>query len=87
MKVLELKSISKEDGYIYYINKYKATAVVEFLTRRISFPISFTIEMNPFGKKTINLDPLPREIDYPVVPLKKALVEFIGKLSEQGSLP
>ena len=85
--LLALSPIVAVLGRTYYIKKYKATAVVEFLTRRISFPISFTIEMNPFGKKTIDLDPLPREIDYPVVPLKKSLVEFISKLSEQGSLP
>ena len=59
MKVVDIKSISKEDGYIYYINKYKATAVLEILSQEVSIPVSFSIEISPFGKKTIEVDALP----------------------------
>ena len=33
MKVLEINSIQKEDGYIYYIHHYKAIAKVEVLSK------------------------------------------------------
>lgn len=87
MKILELSSILKEEGYIYYINRYTAIAKIEIMTNIISFPLSFTIEMNPFGVKTIDLDPLPKEIDYPVIPLSKSLKEFISLMDKEGSLP
>ena len=87
MKVMEINSILKEEGYIYYINRYKANAVIEIMTQRITFPISFSIEMNPLGLKTIDLDPLPREIDYPVIPLSKSIKEFINQMDKNGKLP
>ena len=46
MKVLELNSIKKHDGYIYYIHHYTANAKIEFLTKEIVIPISFTVEIN-----------------------------------------
>lgn len=87
MKVLGLRSITKEDGYIYYIHHYKADAEVEFLMRTILVPISFTVEMNPLGIRNVDLDPLPKEIDYPVLPLSKALKDFIDKAASAGELP
>ena len=53
MKVLEINSIQKEDGYIYYIHHYKAIAKVEVLSSIISIPISFTVETNPLGIRTV----------------------------------
>ncbi len=87
MKVIELNSITKEDGYIYYIHHYKATAVIEMITKTFNVPISFTVEMNPLGMRSVDLDPLPREIDYPVLPLSKALKDFIDIMARDGLLP
>ena len=87
MKVIELKSISKEDGYIYYINKYKATAVLEILSQQVSIPLSFSIEVSPFGKKTIQIDPIRQDLNYPVMPIQNSLRSFITTMDAQGSLP
>ena len=87
MKVLELNSIAKEKGCIYYINRYSANAVIEVLKQKITFPISFTIEVTPFGAKTIEIDELPRDIEYPTIPLCKSLKEYITILDRDGSLP
>ncbi len=87
MKVLEINSIQKEDGYIYYIHHYKAIAKVEVLSSIISIPISFTVETNPFGIKTVELDPLPAKLDYPVIPITKAIKALIDKMAQEGSLP
>ncbi|MCQ2249393.1 MAG: hypothetical protein MJZ50_10335 [Treponema sp.] len=87
MKVLELNSITKEDGYIYYIHHYKANAKLEFLANVITIPISFTVEMNPLGMRTVDLDPLPKELDYPIIPISKSLKEFILLLASKGMLP
>lgn len=87
MKVLELNSITKKDGYIYYIHHYNAVAKIQFLTSVVSVPISFTVEMNPLGMRTIDLDPLPKELDYPVIPMAKSLKSFIDEMAKDGSLP
>ena len=87
MRVIEINNVVKEDGYIYYIHHYKGTAVVEFLARQISLPIVFTIEINPLGMRSIDLEPLPRDLDYPVMPLSKALKEFIDQMDKNGLLP
>ena len=87
MKVLELHSITKEDGYLYYIHHYKAQAKIEFLANVVDVPISFTVEMNPLGIRTVDLDPLPKDIDYPVIPLNKSLKEFIDVMARDDQLP
>ena len=87
MKVLELHSITKEDGYIYYIHHYKAQAKIEYLANVVDVPISFTVEMNPLGIRTVDLDPLPKDIDYPVIPLNKSLKEFIDVMARDDQLP
>ena len=87
MKVTELKSISKEEGYIYYRNKYTATAVIEFLSKQISFPFSFIIEISPLGEKTLSLADIPQNLEYPLVPVRIALKEQIRKLDESRKLP
>ena len=87
MKVLELNSISKEEGWIYYLNKYKATAVLEILAQTVSIPLSFSVEINPLGQRTVEVDGIPNTLDYPVVPIKKALSTYIADMSVNGTLP
>ena len=87
MRVAEIKSISMDEGFIYYINRYKATAVIEYLSKQASFPFSFSIEINPLGMRTYNVSDLPKSLDYPVLPVKKALKEFIITMDKYNELP
>ena len=87
MKVLEIKSITKQEGYIYYFNYYTGTAVIDILAKEVNVPVSFSIEINPLGMRKITLDALPASLDYPVIPVQKALKAFIDKMSKEGSLP
>ena len=87
MKILGLKGIHKEDSYLYYMNKYTATAVIEVFAQQLSLPISFSIEINPLGIKTIDLEPLPKTLDYPVLPITKSLKDYITQLSAEDKLP
>ncbi len=87
MKVLEINSISKEEGYIYYRNKYNGNAVLDIMSQQVTVPVKFTIEVNPLGKRTIELEPLPASLNYPVMPVTKSLKLFIDDLYKQGALP
>ncbi|MBR6153911.1 MAG: hypothetical protein IKQ43_05690 [Treponema sp.] len=87
MKVKEINSISKEDGFIYYINRYRGNAVLEILAKEVSIPVSFSIEINPLGQKNIEVENLPSSLNYPVMPVKKSLKEFIDSMYTDGVLP
>ncbi|MBQ5400920.1 MAG: hypothetical protein IIU15_06860 [Treponema sp.] len=87
MKVLEINSISKEEGYIYYFNKYRGNAVLDILSQKVTVPVRFSIEVNPLGKRNIEIDSLPQSLNYPVMPVKKSLKDFIDDLYKKGALP
>ena len=76
MKVLEISSIGVEDNLIYYRRNYTAIAKIDFLSKQEDVQISFTIEVDPFGRKTITLNyPYGTNFDYPVLPVTKSIKE------------
>ena len=86
MRVVELNNIEREEGQIFYLRKYACDAVLEFPTSQESIHILFSIETNPFGQKDIKLT-FPQQINYPLIPVKKALLEFIFTEELEGRLP
>ncbi|MBP3709464.1 MAG: hypothetical protein J6I73_03540 [Treponema sp.] len=86
MKVLELRNVYREDGAIYYFRKFKGEAVMQLPLGDYKTPITFSIETNPLGKTNIEVQ-LSQPVDYPVVPIKNALKEFIKIEDLQGKLP
>lgn len=86
MNIIELKNIAREEGAIYYFRKYTADAVIELPTETALTPISFSIETGPFGDKNLSLKIIEAP-NYPVLPLMKALKEFILTDDKEGRLP
>lgn len=86
MKIVELKDLQREEGQIFYLRKYKTKVVVDLPISQEEVPISFTIETDPFGKKNIELS-IEKQINYPLLPLKKAIKDFILAEDLQGRLP
>lgn len=86
MKVLEFKNLTREEGQIFYIRNYACDAVLELPTTSIEAKISFAIEMNPFGARTVNIA-FSEPLNYPVLPVMKALKEYIIKEDLDGHLP
>lgn len=86
MKVVEIKDIEREEGHIFYIRKYSAEIFIQLPTSTEHGNVKFSIEMDPFGKKTIVLLTYP-QLNYPLVPLKKAIIDFILKEDTEGRLP
>ena len=88
MKVLEIHSIVGEDTLIYYRRNYTAIASLEFMTSRADVKISFTLEIDPFGRKTVYLEyPFGTDFDYPVIPVTKAIKDKIITMDNEGTLP
>ena len=87
MKILGFKRIEKKESFLYYIKKYSAVAVIEIFARQMALPVTFSIEVNPLGLKNIDLEPLPKTLDYPVLPVTKSIKEYIVRLDEENKLP
>ena len=85
-KVLELQNLEREDVQIFYIRKYAATAVLDLTARNANVDIDFTIEMDPLGCKNFSLS-INTQIDYPLLPIRKSILDYITKLELEGKLP
>ena len=86
MKVVELANLQREDVQIFYIRKYAATAVLDLNARTANVDIEFSIEMNSFGNKDFTLS-IKNQIDYPLIPIRKSILEYITNLEMEGKLP
>ncbi len=86
MKVVELANLQREDVQIFYIRKYAATAVLDLTARTANVDIEFSIEMNSFGNKEFSLS-IKSQIDYPLIPIRKSILEYITNLEMEGKLP
>ncbi len=86
MRILELRNLNREEGYIYYRRNFTGTAVIEIPGSTLEADIDFCIEMSPFGEKTIDIE-IANTLNYPVLPVKKALKEYIILQDQEGALP
>ncbi|MBP5602124.1 MAG: hypothetical protein J6X78_05285 [Treponema sp.] len=86
MRVVELQNLVRKDVQIFYIRKYTATAVLDLTARNANVDIDFTIEMDPLGCKNFSLS-INTQIDYPLLPIRKSILDYITKLELEGKLP
>ena len=86
MKVIELKNITYKNSQIVYIRQFDCDAIVELMAVTETIPLHFEIEIDCFGNRNIRMD-LKKEINYPLLPLKKNLSEYIKNQDEEGKLP
>ncbi len=86
MKVLELKNVQRDEGFIYYRRTFQADAVIELPLKQVEAPVEFTIELSPLGTKDIDISFLA-DIEYPLLPLLKGLKELILQKDSEGLLP
>ncbi|MDR2537039.1 MAG: hypothetical protein LBC46_01920 [Treponema sp.] len=87
MKVLEIRNIVRKDVPIYYRMFFSGCACLQLAANNsIERQIDFSIEIKPTGLKEI-LVALAEPVDYPLVPLIKALKMAIEELDKNGQLP
>ncbi len=85
MEILEIKDIEREESHIYYRRTYHGTAIISTPRHDISVKVQFTIEVDPLGQRSVELNFL-ETIAYPLLPLQKALIEFIIELDKKDKL-
>ncbi len=81
-----MANLQREDVQIFYIRKYAATAVLDLTAKTANVDIEFSIEMNSFGNKDFTLS-IKSQIDYPLIPIRKTILEYITNLEQEGKLP
>jgi len=86
IKISEIKNIIRKDTPIYYRRFFSGIVSMELLQNTIERKIDFFIETKATGQKEI-LVTLAEPVDYPLVPLIKALKTSINTLDDTGKLP
>jgi len=86
MKVIELRNLARKDVPIYYKRFYSGVAVVDLTTTTAEAPLEFQIEHKPTGETVATITSMGA-VDYPLVPLKKEVINFITALDSSGKLP
>lgn len=86
MKVLEFRNLSREEGQIFYLRKYSCEAIFELPTSTLESKINFSIETTPLGEKNIVIS-FAEALNYPILPIKKALKDYILLQDKEGRLP
>ncbi|MBN2618158.1 MAG: hypothetical protein JXR64_07570 [Spirochaetales bacterium] len=87
MRVVKIINIVRKDVPLYYRNKYSAIAELELSeTKLINIKIEFAVEVTPISGKVYSIEEID-DIDYPTIPVKKALVQEIQNYDREGLLP
>jgi hypothetical protein len=86
MKVHGIEQLTKKDIPLYYRNEYEGLGDLEYPTgERLRVPLEFTVEIKPTGERVIAVK-LKERIDYPLLPVLRALKEKIRILESNGDL-
>ena len=86
MKILDIGDIEKKDTPLHYRNEYTANLRYEGMGKsEVMKKISFTIERDPLGKANIHIN-FHGILEYPLIPAKKKITEYILDLDRQGKL-
>ena len=86
MKILAITDIVKKDSPLHYRNDYTANLHYEGLGKgEITRDIGFTVERDPLGKPKISIH-LQGVLEYPLIPAKRKITEYIVELEKRGDL-
>ncbi|MDE5898216.1 MAG: hypothetical protein K2H09_02970 [Treponemataceae bacterium] len=86
MKVLALQNLMREEGHIYYRRKFTGEAQIQIPGNTLQASVAFCIETSPLGTKDVEIE-VGNAINYPLLPIKKALKQFILEEDQEGKLP
>ena len=86
MKIHGIEQLTKKDIPLYYRNEYEGLGDMEFPTGdRVCIPLEFSVEIKPTGERAVSVK-IKDRIDYPLLPIIKALKEKILLLEKDGAL-
>ncbi|MBN2509295.1 MAG: hypothetical protein JXB03_03420 [Spirochaetales bacterium] len=81
-----MKDIVKKDSPLHYRNEYTANLYYEGIgNSEFVRDIGFTVERDPLGKPKVSVH-LHGILEYPLIPAKRKITEYIMDLEKQGKL-
>jgi len=86
MRIAEIRNLVRKDVPIYYRRLFTGILVVELINETVEKAINFTVETKPSGINEVIINEL-ESIEYPLLPLTKAIKRHISILDETGGLP
>lgn len=86
MKILGLKQLFREETGLYYRRNFTCLAVIEIPIKTLETPVDFIIETGPMGNKDIAIY-FKEKLEYPLLPVLKAIKELVLSLDKEGKLP
>jgi hypothetical protein len=86
MTVAAIKGLTRKDVPIYYRRIFSGILEIELINETIESNINFTIETKPTGINEVIINTMD-PVDYPLLPLVKAIKRHISLLDESGGLP
>jgi len=86
MRIADLKNLVRKDVPIYYRRHFSGILEIELINQTVESHIDFTIETKPTGINEITIDDMDA-VEYPLLPLRKAVKHYISLLDETGGLP
>jgi len=86
MRIAALKNIIRKDVPIYYRRLFSGILEIELINQTVESHINFTVETKPTGVNEIIINDMGT-VEYPLLPLRKAVINFISLLDETGGLP
>jgi len=86
MRIAALKNIVRKDVPIYYRRLFSGILEIELINKTVESHINFTVETKPTGINEVIINEMG-EVEYPLLPLRKAVINYISLLDETGGLP
>ncbi|MBN2652258.1 MAG: hypothetical protein JXR63_07740 [Spirochaetales bacterium] len=86
MNIIGIDEIKRTDTLLHYIRKYEGQlSYYTNPTYKNKQKIRFTLEHDAAGRIVVDVD-FMGTIDYPLIPAKRKVKEYILKLDKQGEL-
>jgi len=86
MRITTLKNLVRKDVPIYYRRLYSGTLEIELINEKVESNINFTMETKPTGISEVIINEMDH-VDYPLIPLTKAVKQYISLLDDNQGLP
>ena len=87
MDLIEIRNIVRKDIPLHYREEFTCTAVFRDGKNSLEMevPIEFSLESNVFGNRSVEVK-VKGPVDYPVIPIRKAVEEYIMNLDSERKI-
>ncbi len=88
MELLEIRNILKKDIPLHYREDFSCIAVFsdKRFSENLEIPVDFSLEHNALGGKDVVVNIKKEDLDYPLLPIKKTIRQYILDLDKERKI-